>query len=126
MIVVDRCLLPRRVDQILETDLVQGLVPRPPSAPFDIPGGTASCCWRFAARGSLFSRDLLAPPVARGRLSPLRAQPTTSAEARGERNLGSRNYEPRSSEDTVLHQVVVSYLETFLEEARTADGGSGD
>jgi hypothetical protein len=48
-------------------------------------------------------------------------QTATSAEARA----GCPEYQPRSPQDTVLHKVVVSHLETFLEEARTADGGAG-
>ncbi len=31
-------------------------------------------------------------------------------------------YQPRSPEEGVVHQVVVEYLESFLEEARRRDG----
>ena len=40
-------------------------------------------------------------------------------------NLSGFGYQPRSPEDTVLHQLVVEHLETFLDEAASRDGGVG-
>ena len=40
-------------------------------------------------------------------------------------DLRFSEYQPRSPSDTVLHQVVVEHLETFLEEARARSDGYG-